>query len=364
VSSTTSKEEEQQVLRAVETIDALASLFEVPLVRNTTTTTTSNCHNSHNEQSPVCVREQLGNAVGVTEHYHPNKPQHPQQPQHSTTNNNNNNNNNNRRSIFGPSSTTSTTTTTTTTSSTSFLPSIAVPPSFSGFGIFLWEGLGGSSSSSAGKNNQNNNNNNSTTGTTNPPSTVDPNNHKNDFRLLTANDRANSMPARLPRKSSLKRISSIHSTTSNNSGTPDTTTSSANNNHKSPAVKRTVSFGKLETREYSIALSDHPSCSYGPPISLGWDFCDKESMTLDDYEYTRTPYRRKNMHDMILSYNVRRYLLLKRAGYTPEELEAAMNEVDRVKRERLVTDLLLPASHIDETMEDVIRRIKNIFGPN
>ena len=65
---------------------------------------------------------------------------------------------------------------------------------------------------------------------------------------------------------------------------------------------------------------------------------------------------------MLLSYNVRRYLLLKRAGYTHNELEEAINEVDRVKRQRLVTDLLLPASKIDETFEDVVGHVKRMFG--
>ena len=125
-------------------------------------------------------------------------------------------------------------------------------------------------------------------------------------------------------------------------------------------VKRTVSFGKLETREYSIALSDHPSCSFGPPISLGWDFRDKEATELDHYEEQRAP--RRSMHQMVLSYNVRRYLLLKRAGYSNDELEQAMHEVDRVKRQRLVTDLLLPASKIDETLEDVVGHLKRLFA--
>ena len=170
-----------------------------------------------------------------------------------------------------------------------------------------------------------------------------------EFRMLGQGDRANSLPSPLPRKSSLKRFPSMQSAcTVESSAAP------------SKVVKRSVSFGKLETREYSIALSDHPSCSYGPPISLGWDFRDKEAVELEQYEERRLP--RRSMHQMLLSYNVRRYLLLKRAGYTHNELEEAMNEVDRVKRQRLVTDLLLPASKIDETFEDVMGHVKRMFG--
>ena len=44
------------------------------------------------------------------------------------------------------------------------------------------------------------------------------------------------------------------------------------------------------------------------------------------------------------------------------ELEQAMNEVERVKRQRMVTDLLLPAMKIDETLEDVVGHLKRVFG--
>ena len=197
-------------------------------------------------------------------------------------------------------------------------------PSWSGFGIFSLEDRTTPSEPSA------------------PP--------PHEFKMLHKEDRANSLPSRLPRKSSMKRFPSMQSASSSTEGTAAS----------AKTVKRTVSFGKLETREYSIALSDHPSCSFGPPISLGWDFRDKEAIELDHYEEQRAP--RRSMHQMVLSYNVRRYLLLKRAGYSNDELEQAMHEVDRVKRQRLVTDLLLPASKIDETLEDVVGHLKRLFA--
>lgn len=174
------------------------------------------------------------------------------------------------------------------------------------------------------------------------------------FRMLRQGDRADSLPSRLPRKSSMKRITSALSASTEGSASATGTL------HNDKSFKRTVSFGKLETREYSIALSDHPSCSFGPPISLGWDFRDKEAVELETYEEQRSP--RRSMHQMLLSYNVRRYLLLKRAGYSHRELETAMQEVERVKRQRLVTDLFLPASKLDETMEDVVGHLKRVFG--
>lgn len=166
----------------------------------------------------------------------------------------------------------------------------------------------------------------------------------------------------LPRKPSLKRISSLQSS-ENHSGIPNSSSSNNNNSSSSTNLKRNVSFSKLEIREYNIELSDHPGCSFGPPIQLGWKVCDETTMSVEDYEQMRLHQHRprRSGTDLTLSYNVRRYLLLKRAGYSKAELKQAMKEVNRIKRERLVTDLLLPASFLDETLEDWMHKVKQFF---
>jgi hypothetical protein len=166
------------------------------------------------------------------------------------------------------------------------------------------------------------------------------------FTHLSQDARAESLPAcrgNLPRKGSLKSFSSLYSQANS-----DSTTS----------LKRNVSFSSLEVREYNIALSDHPSCSYGPPIQLGWDYRQKEAVQVEDYEETRSQQPRRGRHELVLSYNVRRHLLLKRAGYSDQDLEEAISEVDRVKRGRTVTQAFLVASKLDETMEQVLDHVK------
>uniref|UniRef100_A0A6S8I6F1 Uncharacterized protein n=1 Tax=Amphora coffeiformis TaxID=265554 RepID=A0A6S8I6F1_9STRA len=289
---------------ALATVKALARLFELP--------SPGNDHKS----SPVSVRDLWGGHTRRND----SETNHRNTNEESGTRNDHNPSGGGggassfptRRSIFGNSS----------------KCGEEAVPSWSGFGIFSMEGRAELS----------------------PLKKSEKPSSPHQFRILHKDDRANSLPSSLPRKSSLKRIPSLQSSSTDGGAA----------NAPLKSVKRTVSFGKLETREFSIALSDHPSCSYGPPISLGWDFRDKETVELDHYEEQRSP--RRQMHQMILSYNVRRFLLLKRAGYSHDELEAAMNEVERVKRERLVTDLLLPASKIDETVEEVVRRVKSMFG--
>ena len=170
-----------------------------------------------------------------------------------------------------------------------------------------------------------------------------------DFKMLQESDRTTSMPAnlpssRVPRKPSLKKVSSfVGNSKSESSG----------------SLKPSVSFSNLEIREYDVTLGDNPSCSFGPPVSLGWDFRDAQVVPLEKYERAREKKcPRRNPRQLVLSYNVRKYLLLKTAGYTKAELREAMKEVERIKNQRKMTDMMLP---LDEVMEGVIDHVKSMF---
>ncbi|CAB9496890.1 expressed unknown protein [Seminavis robusta] len=143
-----------------------------------------------------------------------------------------------------------------------------------------------------------------------------------------------------PKKASLKKLNSANSLNSS---------------------KRNVSFTEISVREYDVELSDHPSCSFGPPIQLGWDYQEKETVPVEDYEVTRSPQRRE-VHELVLSYNARRRRL-KQSGYKKKEIKTMEKEVDRIKRERLVTEFFLPASAIDETFERVFVGIRELWRP-
>jgi hypothetical protein len=187
---------------------------------------------------------------------------------------------------------------------------------------------------------------------TSQPTQVDPLTAQHEFAMLDCYDRASSLPLNLmemhpiSRKSSLKKFSSICNVSKTGSF---------------PSLKPTVSFSNLEIREYDVALSDHPSCSFGPPVQLSWEYKQKEVVPVESYEQSRSPRRKR--HNLVLSYYDRLFLLIKQAGYTKNEIKQTMLEVERVKRERIVTDLFLPASGLDETMETVLYTVKKLFAP-
>ena len=77
---------------------------------------------------------------------------------------------------------------------------------------------------------------------------------------------------------------------------------------KRKVFQRRVSFTSLEIREYPVIPGDHPLCSSGCPIELGWDYNRSSEHSLDDYELIRNP-RRRHRDQLRLSVEERESLL-------------------------------------------------------
>lgn len=95
--------------------------------------------------------------------------------------------------------------------------------------------------------------------------------------------------------------------------TSTTTTTTSKTSHESStttiaAVRRTVKFTDLHIREYRQVLGDHPCCSSGPPVSLGWDYSPHTSISLEEYESQRIP--RVTRRQLRMGCEVRREILL------------------------------------------------------
>ena len=111
-----------------------------------------------------------------------------------------------------------------------------------------------------------------------------------------------------------------------------------------------IQYGNVEIREYSNTLGDHPACSDGPPISLGWSFRARPvAMSVDEYEASRGP--RRDWPDLAIP-KERRERILVRSGYSYEEiLEAIVHKrCDQVSRERTLSRLKYQA--FEERMEE------------
>lgn len=121
-----------------------------------------------------------------------------------------------------------------------------------------------------------------------------------------------------------------------------------------------VVFHEVLIRNYEQTIGDNPSVSYGPPISLDWEYEEAEPITLDEYEKNRGP--RRNTRQMMLNYYNRRNLLTWRCGATEEEMNAAEKEGNKVKGQRSITKAFLPAQKFEEVFQSIRRKTKRMAG--
>lgn len=120
-----------------------------------------------------------------------------------------------------------------------------------------------------------------------------------------------------------------------------------------------VRFGTVQIRSYVQTIGDNPSVSYGPPISLDWEYEEHQDVQLDDYELARGP--KRTLRQMVLSYYHRKNVLAWQYGFSEEELKLAKKQANRAKLRREITRSLLPVMRAEAAVESMARKAKRIL---
>jgi len=180
-----------------------------------------------------------------------------------------------------------------------------------------------------------------------------------------------SSPIREPKKSCLKRESSYNSLGQSSgtsrslgaSGKSETATGSASPATSTRKLKRTsstVSFQSVNVREYERTLGDNPSCSYGPPVTLDWEYSNEQSLSLDDYEKYRG--MRRNKCTMRLPARTRETMLKINMGFSDEEVKAVERSIKKVQKSRSMTDVFSPFWRVEHMCGSAKRKVSRRFG--
>mmetsp|Transcript_31396 Transcript_31396/g.66872 ORF Transcript_31396/g.66872 Transcript_31396/m.66872 type:complete len:256 (-) Transcript_31396:229-996(-) len=118
--------------------------------------------------------------------------------------------------------------------------------------------------------------------------------------------------------------------------------------------KRHISFHQVTVRDYDMVLGDHPSCSYGPPVTLGWHYIEYEPLDLNEYEYHHA--RRRPLRALMLNYYRRMNIL--GVENSVAELKKATKEVNRTKLQRAITRKFSPCWRVFDASESASRKLK------
>jgi hypothetical protein len=119
-----------------------------------------------------------------------------------------------------------------------------------------------------------------------------------------------------------------------------------------------VSFQNVTIREYDLTLGDNPSVSYGPPVSLDWNYSEMKALSLDLYEGNRP--QRRSMRQMNINFYQRKHLLTMN-GYTEEEIEQAKRNASKVRSQRAVTRQFLVFQKVEDVLESASRKANRII---
>mmetsp|Transcript_3224 Transcript_3224/g.5063 ORF Transcript_3224/g.5063 Transcript_3224/m.5063 type:complete len:328 (-) Transcript_3224:384-1367(-) len=133
-------------------------------------------------------------------------------------------------------------------------------------------------------------------------------------------------------------------------------TASENHQVAHLGARRSVTFGVVNIREYDLTLGDHPDCTFGPPMSLDWDYEEVFESSVEYYETNREP--RRKPHQMIQNYFRRKNILMACAGFSEKDLKKATREVERAKFKRNLTKTFLPAWKFEDVLESAARKTK------
>jgi len=129
--------------------------------------------------------------------------------------------------------------------------------------------------------------------------------------------------------------------------------------------RRSITFGTVTIRDYEMTLGDHPDCSYGPPVQLGWNYLEYCPLDVDEYEMHHS--LRRPLRNLCLNYYKRKELLgNKEAGgkgdFDEQTLKAAWKDVKKTKSKRNLTKATLPMRRVEDVAESAMRKMGRVLG--
>jgi hypothetical protein len=139
--------------------------------------------------------------------------------------------------------------------------------------------------------------------------------------------------------------------------------------NRRPILASSVSFDKVQVREFQQVLSDNPPKDNGPSIGLGWNYTEKKDIQVNKFESKRNSSlfrRRRNTVDALFLSSSRRERIAKDLGYTNEEIQKNVRQVERcrIRRKKSVEEATKLGRDTDEGFDPIsfMKAAKRMHG--
>jgi hypothetical protein len=124
---------------------------------------------------------------------------------------------------------------------------------------------------------------------------------------------------------------------------------------------KNVSFGLILVREYDRVVGDNPTVRVGPPMSIGWEFVQKQGVPVDIYEKIKRP--RRPTSDLRMCSLTRKSILRYEFGVSLEDIRAAEKIARKIQRQRFQTaNQGETVAAIECAIESAKRKMHRIFS--
>ena len=98
--------------------------------------------------------------------------------------------------------------------------------------------------------------------------------------------------------------------------------------------KESVSFGDVSVQEYPTELGEHPCCSHGVSIQIGWTALTSQTCSLDTYERIRSQEKCSILRTNLAIPLERRVEMLLDVGYSIHDIALATLKVEAIQESR------------------------------
>lgn len=119
--------------------------------------------------------------------------------------------------------------------------------------------------------------------------------------------------------------------------------------------ERSIKFKALTMREYEIVLGNHPNCSDGPALSIGWSYNTRGPIDINRYEKSMEGMRRTRAQ-MLIPRKHREYLL-QDFGFSSTDINESIKEIQRIQKERKETYKGSKFSNVEKAFSGIKKKL-------
>lgn len=117
-----------------------------------------------------------------------------------------------------------------------------------------------------------------------------------------------------------------------------------------------VTFSQVKVRHYGLCVGDNPAVSLGVPITMDWTIVSEETTSVDSYDAAHPT--GKCEAELAIPADEREQMV-RRAGFTTEDIRVSVRQVNTTKMEREKTIDTLQNASSEEFMEKLKKGIWN-----